>query len=76
VDAVHAKGSYIYLQVWAAGRGASPEVLESEGPYPYVSASDIPLSGSSVSPRALTIEGALLYTIIITINKKESLIIS
>jgi hypothetical protein len=57
VDAVHAKGSYIFLQLWALGRAAYPEVLEKEGKYPYVSASDVLLTGKAVPPRPLTIEG-------------------
>ncbi|CAK5262275.1 unnamed protein product [Mycena citricolor] len=39
-EAVHAKGSFIYLQLWALGRAAQPGVL---GENPYVSASDVPL---------------------------------
>jgi NADPH2 dehydrogenase len=43
-DAVHAKGSYIYLQVWELGRAASVEQLKSEDPsFEYVSAGDVPL---------------------------------
>jgi NADPH2 dehydrogenase len=56
VDAVHAKGSYIFLQLWALGRAALPEVLETEG-YPYVSSSDVALSEQPIPPRPLTIEG-------------------
>ncbi|KAI0629633.1 NADH:flavin oxidoreductase/NADH oxidase [Trametes polyzona] len=57
-DAVHAKGSYIYLQLWALGRAARPAALHQENPdYPYVSASPIPLSTSPDDvPRALTKE--------------------
>ncbi|KAF7792772.1 hypothetical protein EIP86_003870 [Pleurotus ostreatoroseus] len=55
VDAVHAKGSFIYLQLWALGRAADPKVLEEEGNYPYVSASDIGTSKSTVSPKPLTL---------------------
>lgn len=57
-DAVHAKGSFIYLQLWALGRAADPKVLEDEGPYPYVSASDVKMSGKPIAPRPLTLEGA------------------
>ena len=57
VDAVHAKGSFIYLQLWALGRAADPKVLEEEGNYPYVSASDIGTSKSTVSPKPLTLAG-------------------
>ncbi|GAB1522914.1 hypothetical protein RhiTH_006041 [Rhizoctonia solani] len=38
VDAVHKRGSYIFLQLWASGRAADPRVLEKEG-HPYVSSS-------------------------------------
>ncbi|KAF8997297.1 hypothetical protein BDQ17DRAFT_1363446, partial [Cyathus striatus] len=34
-DSVHEKGSYIYLQLWAIGRAAYPDVLKSEG-IPFV----------------------------------------
>ncbi|KAF8747497.1 oxidoreductase, partial [Rhizoctonia solani] len=37
-DAVHSKGSYIFMQLWALGRSAQLEVLEREG-HPYVSSS-------------------------------------
>ncbi|KAJ6514904.1 hypothetical protein C8R47DRAFT_1001025, partial [Mycena vitilis] len=53
-DRVHAKGSYIYLQLWALGRAADPATLEAEG-LPYVSASDVPLKDQKV-PRPLTVE--------------------
>ncbi|KAL0579901.1 hypothetical protein V5O48_002072 [Marasmius crinis-equi] len=60
VDSVHAKGSFIYMQLWALGRTANPSQLQSEDPsYPFVSASDIPLSDrkeGSPTPRALTVE--------------------
>ncbi|TVY32029.1 putative inactive dehydrogenase [Lachnellula subtilissima] len=54
-DAVHAKGSYINLQLWALGRAASPEVLSAElgaggkvkGP------GDIPFEGGA-QPEALS----------------------
>lgn len=57
VHAVHAKGSYIYLQLWALGRAAIPDELDEEGSYPYVSASDVPLSGKPFPPRPLTVPG-------------------
>ncbi|RPD62527.1 NADH:flavin oxidoreductase/NADH oxidase [Lentinus tigrinus ALCF2SS1-7] len=44
-DAVHAKGSFIFSQLWALGRAARPDLLHKEYPdYPYVSSSPIPLS--------------------------------
>ncbi|KAA1472760.1 FMN-linked oxidoreductase [Dentipellis sp. KUC8613] len=56
VDAVHARGSYIVLQLWGVGRAASPELLAAEGGYDLVAASPIPFSNSSNIPRALTIQ--------------------
>ncbi|KAF7360493.1 putative inactive dehydrogenase EasA [Mycena venus] len=66
-DAVHAKGSYIYLQLWALGRAADVATLAEEGlpADSYVSASDVPLSFVHASdvpqerrraPRPLTVE--------------------
>ncbi|TCD62278.1 hypothetical protein EIP91_007117 [Steccherinum ochraceum] len=52
-DAVHAKGSFIYAQLWAIGRLAEPEVAAKEG-FEYVGASDIPIEGTGVNPRPLT----------------------
>ncbi|KAF5352977.1 hypothetical protein D9758_007912 [Tetrapyrgos nigripes] len=52
VEAVHAKGSFIYLQLWALGRPAINDVLKAENPsYDVVSASDIPLSDHKDDPR-------------------------
>ncbi|KAJ6479252.1 hypothetical protein C8R47DRAFT_1285993 [Mycena vitilis] len=51
---VHAKGSYMYLQLWAIGRVAEVDVLAEDG-LPYVSASNVPLEGG-VAPRPLTVE--------------------
>ncbi|KAK1232842.1 hypothetical protein PQX77_004008 [Marasmius sp. AFHP31] len=57
VDGVHEKGSYIYLQLWALGRAAHPEQLQSEDPsYAYVSASDVQFSEREACPRPLTVE--------------------
>ncbi|EIW77964.1 NADH:flavin oxidoreductase/NADH oxidase [Coniophora puteana RWD-64-598 SS2] len=57
-DNVHAKGSYIYLQLWALGRAADPKFLASEG-HELVGASDIPLEDYAKAglpaPRVLTI---------------------
>ncbi|CAK5262896.1 unnamed protein product [Mycena citricolor] len=55
VDAVHAQGSFIYMQLWAHGRAAQPDTL---GEHAYVSASDIPLSyrpADEIKPRPLSI---------------------
>ncbi|ETN42479.1 uncharacterized protein HMPREF1541_01635 [Cyphellophora europaea CBS 101466] len=58
-DAVHAKGSFIYCQLWALGRRAEQAILTREegGPYPVVSASAIPLKPTGeggVVPHPLT----------------------
>ncbi|KAI0319171.1 FMN-linked oxidoreductase [Amylostereum chailletii] len=53
VDAVHAKGSYIYLQLWAIGRTAMPDVLKADG-VDYTGVSDLPPPGSDRSPRPLS----------------------
>jgi len=52
-DAVHAKGSYIYLQLWALGRTANPKTLQLEGNHDVVSASNIPHPDGAV-PRPLS----------------------
>ncbi|KAK0455306.1 uncharacterized protein EV420DRAFT_594258 [Desarmillaria tabescens] len=54
-DAIHAKGSYIFCQLWALGRSADPKLLASKG-LPYVSASDVQLSSETAAPRPLTVE--------------------
>ncbi|KZV62902.1 putative NADPH2 dehydrogenase chain OYE2 [Peniophora sp. CONT] len=54
-DAVHAKGSFIYLQLWAIGRAAFPAVIQADG-YDYVSASAIAMTPDLPVPRPLTVE--------------------
>ncbi|KAF5372381.1 hypothetical protein D9615_009310 [Tricholomella constricta] len=56
-DAVHAQGSFIYLQLWALGRAANPSQLTGEDPtLPYVSASAVPLpQKDAATPHALTV---------------------
>jgi NADPH2 dehydrogenase len=63
VDAVHNNGSFIYLQLWALGRAAEPDVLQKEGGHPFVAPSPLPLPTKnndnpppSPVPRALTID--------------------
>ncbi|OAP61948.1 hypothetical protein AYL99_04151 [Fonsecaea erecta] len=53
VDAVHAKGSYVYLQLWALGRTADPAIAASKG-IEIVSSSPTPVNpGSSPVPREI-----------------------
>jgi len=54
-DAVHAQGSFIYLQLWALGRAADPEILIKEGNFDYVSSSASRLKGIDKDPRPLTV---------------------
>ncbi|KAL4252355.1 Aldolase-type TIM barrel [Abortiporus biennis] len=53
VDAVHAKGSYIYAQLWALGRSADTKYLAKRG-FDFVSASDVPVNNGP-KPRPLTV---------------------
>ncbi|KAJ7816095.1 NADH:flavin oxidoreductase/NADH oxidase [Mycena leptocephala] len=53
-DSVHAKGSFMLLQIWALGRAVQAEVLEKEN-IACISPSDIPLPGGP-TPRPLTID--------------------
>ncbi|KIY73606.1 FMN-linked oxidoreductase [Cylindrobasidium torrendii FP15055 ss-10] len=54
-NAVHAKGSYIFLQLAALGRAASESHLKARDPsYDVVGPSAIPLSADSTMPRELT----------------------
>jgi NADPH2 dehydrogenase len=43
-DAVHAKGSFIYVQLWAMGRAAKPEILEQESSSKLLAPSAIAMS--------------------------------
>ena len=51
--AVHDKGSFIYLQLWALGRAADPTQLQKEFGGVVKSASDIPFEGGA-KPTPLT----------------------
>ncbi|KAH8982224.1 FMN-linked oxidoreductase [Lactarius akahatsu] len=52
-DAVHANGSFIYLQLWVLGRAAEGDVLRKAGGYEVIALSAIALEGRE-TPRALT----------------------
>lgn len=62
-DAVHAKGSKIYVQLWYLGRAAHPDPVGSGGALPddkfdyehdFVSASDVKMYENGPTPRPLT----------------------
>jgi NADPH2 dehydrogenase len=58
--AVHDKGSYIYLQLWALGRAANPGFLAAQG-HDLVSSSKVPMkstfSDEMHNPTPLTLDG-------------------
>ena len=62
VDAVHANGSYIFVQLWAHGRAADVELLKAEDPNSdLVGPSAIPMSPSHQTPRPLTTDEIKTY---------------
>ena len=60
-DAVHAKGGFIFCQIWHVGRGTVPSLIEGNT---TLSSSNIPIAGKAVNgeeysdfpPRAMTVE--------------------
>lgn len=52
-EAVHKRGSFIFMQLWAVGRQAMPKVLARNG-FEVVSASGIPADKRYPKPHALT----------------------
>ncbi|WQF84899.1 Putative NADH:flavin oxidoreductase/NADH oxidase, aldolase-type TIM barrel, oxidoreductase Oye [Colletotrichum destructivum] len=54
-DAIHAKGSYVFQQLWSLGRAADPSFVKGRG-YKYCSSSDIQMTGRPCPPEALTEE--------------------
>lgn len=55
-DAVHDKGSFIYLQLWGLGRTADPAALKKETDLPVKSSSATPMAEGSPTPEAMTEE--------------------
>jgi NADPH2 dehydrogenase len=51
--AVHAKGSFIYAQLWAMGRAAKPEILERESGSKLLAPSAIPMSAETPVPQEM-----------------------
>ncbi|KAG5350459.1 hypothetical protein C0989_010957 [Termitomyces sp. Mn162] len=61
-DQVHANGSFIFVQLWALGRAADPDILSSEG-HPFVAPSPIAIASKPTPlPRELTIDEIQEYT--------------
>ncbi|KAI2470459.1 NADH:flavin oxidoreductase/NADH oxidase family protein [Annulohypoxylon bovei var. microspora] len=54
-DAVHAKGSFVYVQLWALGRVAKPAVAAAEG-FEVKGASPIPQAEGETVPAELSLD--------------------
>ncbi|KAF4980171.1 hypothetical protein FZEAL_3749 [Fusarium zealandicum] len=54
-ESVHAKGSFIFQQLWDLGRAGAPEYLKSRG-CKYSSSSSLQMEGQTVPPEELTEE--------------------
>ncbi|RFN48910.1 putative nADPh2 dehydrogenase chain oye2 [Fusarium flagelliforme] len=52
-DEVHAKGSFIFMQLWHVGRAARQHALDKAG-LEMVSSSDIPIADDHPTPRPMT----------------------
>lgn len=56
MDGVHAKGGYIFMQIWFEGRPAHPAVLKAEDPsYEVVAPSPFYIPDTDHTPREVTI---------------------
>lgn len=51
--AIHARGSFVFQQLWDLGRGADPEYVQGRG-YKYASSGNVELEGRGATPEALT----------------------
>ena len=56
VESVHKEGGIIFLQLWALGRTANPQLMEKEGNGDVVSSSAMPENSDKAVPRELTEE--------------------
>ncbi|KAG2095890.1 NADH:flavin oxidoreductase/NADH oxidase [Suillus discolor] len=72
-EAVHEKGSFIFLQLWALGRTAETAVLAKEDNSPLVSASPISVPGETDVPRALTTDEIKEYVATYTTAAKNAI---
>lgn len=55
VNAVHARGCFIWCQLWVQGRAATPEIVRRGG-YKFQSASAVPLNADAETPEEMTEE--------------------
>ncbi|OAA52917.1 NADH:flavin oxidoreductase/NADH oxidase family protein [Cordyceps fumosorosea ARSEF 2679] len=51
--AVHARGSFVFQQLWDLGRGADPAYVQGRG-FKYASSGDVQLAGRAEAPAPLT----------------------
>lgn len=55
IEAVHAKGSYYFQQIWGMGRASFPEFMAKKG-FKYRSSSAVAMEGVDTVPEAMTEE--------------------
>ncbi|KAH6892581.1 NADH:flavin oxidoreductase NADH oxidase family protein [Thelonectria olida] len=53
IDAVHAKGSFFFQQIWGMGRASDHEYMVERG-FPYRSSSPVAMEGVTATPRSMT----------------------
>lgn len=58
IDAVHAKGSFYFQQIWGMGRASFPDFMAKKG-LRYRSSSAVPLEGTGTVPEEMTEEEIL-----------------
>ncbi|KAG8886539.1 hypothetical protein FRB97_003050 [Tulasnella sp. 331] len=59
-DAVHQKGGFIFLQLWALGRAADPKIMAEKG-FSVISSGNVPIEEGRVAPTPLTKDEILQY---------------
>ncbi|KAG2045959.1 FMN-linked oxidoreductase [Suillus hirtellus] len=72
-EAVHEKGSFIFLQIAALGRTAEMAVLAKEDNSPLVGASPIPVPGKTDVPRELATDEIKEYVAMYTTAAKNAI---
>ncbi|KAJ0267369.1 hypothetical protein COL922a_014973, partial [Colletotrichum nupharicola] len=53
IDAVHARGSFYFQQIWGMGRASYPEFMAKKG-LKYRSSSDVGMKGVDATPEEMT----------------------
>ncbi|KAG8866898.1 hypothetical protein FRB98_004467, partial [Tulasnella sp. 332] len=73
VDGIHAKGGFIYMQIFAAGRVASPDVLKRTG-HNLASPGDIPMNEGDPAPKMMSRDDMYRYLETFTNAAKNAVI--